>query len=190
MNYFEARRAEILFREFKRLALDFWDAEENNDAERSRQLREQLNSLLYSANTFATSLNAGVTAQQLPPLAFGGAVIPVNFLRAVIDPDQGYGRISHVRALDAIDGCIGAAQYHRRKALQRLVNPLCWLVDGPAALARWPFLIMRKAGVPPSVEENLVSQVIKVIITISIFGVSAYFGVKVTLEDILKLWKR
>lgn len=189
MNYFEARRAESFFREFKRLALDFWDAEEHNDSERSRQRREQLNSLLYSANTFATSLNAGVTIQQFPPLALGGAVLPMNLLRAVIDPDQGYTRIPHWRALDAIDGCIGAAQYHRRRGLGRLLNPLCWLVDVPAALVRWPFLIMRKAGVPPSVEENIISQVIKVLLVIAILGASAWFGVRVTLGDIVKLWK-
>jgi hypothetical protein len=72
MNYFEAKRADSLFREFKRLALDYWDAEEHHDGDRLGRLREQLNTLLYSANTFATLLNASVTAQQLPPLAFGG----------------------------------------------------------------------------------------------------------------------
>jgi hypothetical protein len=189
MHYFEAKKAESLFREYKRLALDYRDSEEKRDADRMKRAREQLNIMLYSANTFATQLNAGVSAQQMPPLGFGGAVIPVNFLSAVVEPDQGYTGISETQALDAIDRCIGAAQYHQRRALKRMRNPLCWLVDLPAAVARWPFQVMRKAGVSASVEDHVVSQAIKIIIVVAMYALATYFGVKLKFQDILRLWK-
>ena len=96
MNYFEARRAESMFVEFKRLTLALWAAEDKGDEKRSGQAREVLSSLFYAANMFAVELNAAVTLQQLPPAVIGGPALSVNLLRVAFEPDEGYGDIFQV----------------------------------------------------------------------------------------------
>ncbi len=190
MNYFAVKKAEQQFREYRKLALEYWEAERNEDHEREEQLRERINELFYEVNTNATLLNAGVTAHSLPPAVVGGPAVPVNFLRGVVEPDQGWRAMSQRDALDAIDRCIGAASYHRRTCLNRLLNPFAWLVDVPSAIVRWPFLIMRKAGVSPKIEDHVIAQVVKVIGTIALLVAAAYFGVRFTLNDVLEIIRR
>jgi len=52
---------------------------------------------------------------------------------------------------------------------------------------RLPFVILRKAGLPPKVEENIISQVIKVVCVIIIIAYVAYKGLKIDLGPLLKL---
>ena len=49
-----------------------------------------------------------------------------------------------------------------------------------------PFLILRGAGLPSWIEENIVSQVVKVLLTVGVFLLLGYLGKEKYAEDILK----
>lgn len=109
-------------------------------------------------------LGVDVKDQSFPAPAVGGPVIPFNLL-GVVDQDIGHTLVATNNVLDAIDRCIGAAEFVKGQLLARLVKPWCWLVDVPALIVGWPFVIMRKAGVPAKFVEGTSVQVIKVILT-------------------------
>jgi hypothetical protein len=92
-------------------------------------------------------------------------VIPVNLLACVTDRRAGYRNVSQEEVTDAIDQCIGAAVFVKRRLLARLLKPWCWLVDVPAVIVGWPFYVMRKAGVPDKIVESTGAQIIKAILT-------------------------
>jgi hypothetical protein len=201
MDYFEAKRAERLFREYRSLALSYWRAKPQDSRDRlavahkvdppesaeSRGLREEINLHFPDVYNNATHLGVGVNWVSYPPPAVGGPAVPVNLLLSVVDQEMGHGRISRQKVLDVIDRCIGAAELAKRSALKRIFLPWYWVIDLPAVLIRVPFLILRRAGLPPSVEENIISHVIKVIFLIALMGAMAYFGYRMTVADAVKL---
>ncbi|MFQ5915920.1 MAG: hypothetical protein ACE5JS_22320 [Nitrospinota bacterium] len=206
MNYFEARRAANLFKEYKKLALIYWNAlppdrrdrfdvrrgAETPESLDSIRLREQINLRFPEVNSLAARLGVAMMWQSFPPPAVGGPVIPVNLLLSVIDQNMGHGRISEQRILDVIDRCIGTGELAKRRGLKRLLMPWYWVIDIPAVLVRIPFLILRTAGLPATVEENIISQVIKVILVVGILLSLGYLGIQVTgiqvtVSDLLKL---
>ena len=201
MNYFEARRAERLFREYRKLALEYWNArppderdffdtlsEKAPDSLESVRLREQINLLYPEVNDLAMNLGVSVVFQSYPAPAIGGPVLPVNVLLSVVDQEMGHKPIETQMILDMIDRCIGTAEVVKRRSLKRLLIPWYWLIDVPAIIVRFPFLILRNAGLPATVEESIVSQVIKAILVIVILAICAYFGIQIGVSDLLKLF--
>ncbi len=201
MNYFEARRAERLFREYRKLALEYWNArppderdffdtlsEKAPDSIESVRLREQINLLYPEVNDLAMRLGVSVVFQSYPAPAIGGPVIPVNVLLSVVDQEMGHKPIGKQMILDVIDRCIGTAEVVKRRSLKRLLIPWYWLIDVPTIIVRFPFLILRNAGLPATVEESIVSQVIKAILVIVILAMGAYFGIQIGVSDLLKLF--
>jgi len=201
MNYFEARRAERLFREYRKLALEYWNArppderdffdtlsEKAPDSIESVRLREQINLLYPEVNDIAMRLGVSVVFKTYPAPAIGGPVIPVNVLLSVVDQEMGHKPIEKQMILDMIDRCIGTAEVVKRRSLKRLLIPWYWLIDVPAIIVRFPFLILRNAGLPATVEESIVSQVIKAILVIVILAICAYFGIQIGVSDLLKLF--
>jgi len=201
MNYFEARRAERLFREYRTLALEYWNArppderdffdtlsEKAPDSIESVRLREQINLLYPEVNDIAMRLGVSVVFKTYPAPAIGGPVIPVNVLLSVVDQEMGHKPIEKQMILDMIDRCIGTAEVVKRRSLKRLLIPWYWLIDVPAIIVRFPFLILRNAGLPATVEESIVSQVIKAILVIVILAICAYFGIQIGVSDLLKLF--
>jgi len=201
MNYFEARRAERLFREYRTLALEYWNArppderdffdtlsEKAPESLESVRLREQINLLYPEVNDLAMNLGVSVVFQSYPAPAIGGPVLPVNVLLSVVDQEMGHKPIETQMILDMIDRCIGTAKVVKRRSLKRLLIPWYWLIDVPTIIVRFPFLILRNAGLPATVEENIVSQVIKAILVIVILAIGAYFGIQIGVSDLLKLF--
>lgn len=204
MNYFKARRAEKLFRKYKELTLAYWKAKppderdwfevqggvEGPESTESQQLREQVNLLFPEVNILASRLGIGVIFESYPAPAVGGPIIPVNVLLSVIDQEMGHRRLPEQRILDLIDRCIGTAELTKKEALQRLHKPWYWIIDIPAFLIRIPFLILRAAGLPRAIEENIISQVIKVVLLIATFIVLGYFGFRASLSDLVNLLRK
>src|SRR2546426_2082441 len=201
MNYFEARRAERLFREYRKLALEYWNArppderdffdtlsEKAPESLESVRLREQINLLYPEVNDLAMNLGVSVVFQSYPAPAIGGPVLPVNVLLSVVDQEMGHKPIETQMILDMIDRCIGTAKVVKRRSLKRLLIPWYWLIDVPTIIVRFPFLILRNAGLPATVEESIVSQVIKAILVIVILAMGAYFGIQIGVSDLLKLF--
>jgi len=201
MNYFEARRAERLFREYRKLALEYWNArppderdffdtlsEKAPESLESVRLREQINLLYPEVNDLAMNLGVSVVFQSYPAPAIGGPVLPVNVLLSVVDQEMGHKPIETQMILDMIDRCIGTAKVVKRRSLKRLLIPWYWLIDVPTIIVRFPFLILRNAGLPATVEESIVSQVIKAILVIVILAICAYFGIQIGVSDLLKLF--
>ena len=201
MNYFEARRAERLFREYRTLALEYWNArppderdffdtlsEKAPESLESVRLRKQINLLYPEVNDLAMNLGVSVVFQSYPAPAIGGPVLPVNVLLSVVDQEMGHKPIETQMILDMIDRCIGTAKVVKRRSLKRLLIPWYWLIDVPTIIVRFPFLILRNAGLPATVEENIVSQVIKAILVIVILAIGAYFGIQIGVSDLLKLF--
>jgi hypothetical protein len=200
MNYFEARCAEAAFRKYKDLALEYWrvapeDTRDrldiragasNPETEESITLRATINQILPEVTTYAHRLGVGVIVHSYPAPVVGGPVLPLNLLGSVVDRRRGHGPISVGMILDKMDECIGAAAFMRRRAFWRLVVPVFWIVDVPAVVIRIPFLILRAAGVPAKVEENIVSQILKVVIVILLLLVMGYLGLEKYITRVLE----
>ena len=196
MNYFRASEAEQLFCRFKELALQYWGAQppdsprwngaKRAESEQSFALRQQINMLFPEVNNLAHELGIGITWQSYPMPAVGGPVIPVNMLLSVIDQDMGHGHIEKAQILDVIDRAIGTAELVKKRAFRRMVNPVFWPIDLAAFIVRIPFLILRKAGLPASVEENVISNIIKGLMTLAILLLTAYLGLEKHIGDILR----
>jgi hypothetical protein len=182
MTYWEARKMEAVFRRYRQLAIDYWaavtpinygssgwmagpGAPTHQDTEKSLELRTHLTTLEPEVMLYAQHLGVGVGGQSFPAPAVGGPVIPFNLLSCVTDQWVGHKHVPVATVLDAIDRCIGAAQFAKRTLGARLVKPWCWLVDVPALIVGWPFEVMRKAGVPDSIVESTGAQVLKAIFT-------------------------
>jgi len=182
MTYFEARRIERLFMRYRQLTVDYWKAVEpiergrhgwmagpgaprHNETDASRPLRQTITMLEPEVEHWAQRLGVGVSGVSYPAPAVGGPALPFNFLSCVTDQWIGYTYVSQDNVLDAIDKCIGAAQFVKRRIAARLLKPWCWLVDVPALLVGWPFEVLRKAGVPEKFVEGTGAQVVKAILT-------------------------
>lgn len=182
MTYLEARSVEALFKKYRSLAEEYWAARipapssphawmagpgglRPTETEKSRELRREISERQPEVIHWAARLGVGVTGQSVPAAAVGGPIIPFNFLACVVDQAAGHTHVSSEQVLDAIDHCIGAAANTKRRLLARLLKPWCWLVDVPALIVGWPFVVMRKAGVPPRVVEGNAAQVIKALLT-------------------------
>jgi hypothetical protein len=183
MAYLEARRVEALLKEYRKLALDYWatliPAPQSphawtagpggllpTEADASREFRRKLAltqpEVLYWANRL---LGVGVTGQSFPAPAVGGPVIRFNLLACVTDQNIGRTTVPTAKVLAAINECIGAAGFAKRRLLGRLLKPWRWLVDVPALIVGWPFYVMRKAGVPDKFVEGPSAQIIKAVLT-------------------------
>src|SRR3989442_7347795 len=195
MTYLEARRIEHLFRHYRQLALTYWATVEwidygghgwmadpgaplFRDTPQSLPLRQEITTLIPQMQHWANRVGAGVTGQSYPAAAVGGPVIPFNLLGCVTDLWVGHRYVDKQDVLDAIDRCIGAADFVRRRILARLLRPWCWVIDVPALVVYWPFAVMRKAGVPDKIVESTGAQVLKAIATgllsLTAFGYAVY----------------
>ena len=99
------------------------------------------------------------------PAVAGGGQVSIDLLANLTDQDaKNWILPPPERALAVIDICIGAAKRAQRDGLKRLLIPIYWLVDLPALMIRWPWLILEKAGLPPDIERNTWTYVLKVVL--------------------------
>ncbi len=120
------------------------------------------------------------------PIA-GGPVVSVDLFDAIVDPNKGYRTIDRKKIIDCVEKAISTARKRQKEALFHSLCPWNWIIDGCAWVIRLPFVILRRAGLPPKVEENIISQVIKVVCVIIIIAYVAYKGLKIDLGLLLKL---
>ena len=162
-----------------------WEAEGREDPpEVLDELRRTVAELTPEVQLLASRLGLSTGATIFPAPAFGGIVRKVDLLIAARYPEiRKRDQIPRAWVLDSLDHCIGLARSVRRKALVRLLSPWCWLVDVPALILRFPFLILRGAGVSPKIEETLVAQVVKVALLVGGLAAAAYLGI--TKADVL-----
>jgi len=201
MNYFSARRAEGLFREYRQLALAYWASLPDDTSRSSTRrkadsgdenvdplvLREQINLRFPEVNKLAQELGGvGITVESYPAPAVGGPILPINVLLSVIDRNMGHGTIPKVNIVDVINRAIGSAAVVRKRKFWRMIVPLYWPIDILAFAIRLPFVILRKAGIPAWVEENIVSQFVKIAVTVGIILLLAYLGFEEYTGDLIK----
>ncbi len=188
--------------QFRTLSLQYWDVKPKDDrtwydkdlriapeSDESLLLREEINKLIPVVDMAATGMGINTTMQSYPAPAVGGPVLDVHLFLSVITQDLGHGGISRQEVLDHLNRCVGLAEDERRNAFWRLVLPWYWLIDIPAIVVRLPFAIMRKVGMPPSIEETVWAQIIKVILIIALIAYASYKGIQIASIDLIQLLK-
>lgn len=187
VNYFRARHAVVLFREFRHKALLYWalfpgpnhatvldeiagvagelDAVAPDDVSAERRtIRRRLNELTPTLTSYARELEVWIMYSVRMPMIAGGEQMAIHALESLTHEDpMDAGNLPPGTTLNAIDRCIGAAEQAKRAGLIRLLVPIYWLVDIPALAVRWPWLILERAGLPPDIERHAWSNVVKVV---------------------------
>jgi hypothetical protein len=202
VNVFEAHWALVRFREFRRLAVLSWALAGNISVEgrvmyEIRHVADTEVSAMDEARIAAAIIQAGQKRQQLLPTITRDAKKLGIAAETRLQPRIGEieSRVGTVLFggrpadnLDAIDNCIGAAKVARQRALVRLLVPIYWLIDIPALAVRLPWLILKKAGLPPEIESNVVSNVLKVLLFLAYALIAVYVvGSKVSPEMVRAL---
>lgn len=80
-----------------------------------------------------------------------------------------------------------------KESLTHMFLPWNWVIDVWALIIRIPFIILRRAGLPPKVEENIIAHAIKILSTVALVAFLTYKGVTISDEfvtQILQLWKK
>ena len=195
MHYFRARAVVKAFDEFIELADHYWQAlplderdsfwgSARQESAESWKLRQRIQWALPEIMGFASELSVNTTFWSgSHALGFQ----PLNGLAAITE-DESRTHISRQQIADLLIRCRGAAQQELHRAIRRLVIPVYWLVDVPALVIRWPFLILRAAGLPREWESTMAGQVIKVLEVLVIIGIAARFGLQ--LDAVAKILGR
>ena len=119
----------------------------------------------------------------------GGTTFNLNIFELVLDEPRKHFAIGTSDIIGHLDRAVGAATEAKRKALYRLL-PWHWIIEIPALVLRIPFLILRKAGLPASIEQTAWAYLVKVLILI---GAAAYLtarGLDISLTDLLALFPK
>jgi hypothetical protein len=146
--------------------------------------------LFPEADICAQRLGVPVIAYSYPMPAVGGPVLPVNLLYAVMNDNQGHRPLSQQDILDAINRCLATATATRKKLFwTQLLNPVSWVTEIIAYVIRIPFLILRKAGLPASVEESVWGHIMKILFFVLLLLASLRWGLKLSAKDLLQFVK-
>lgn len=199
MNYFQARKYFSLFESFQRLAYEYWQQlpeQHPSDMVRfqyqenleSLAIRTKIAQLLPHVEQAAGALNISYTLRSCPPAAIGGPIIPVNIFSSVINPQIGWDILSRTQINDTINEAISVAREVCRASLVHMLLPWNWFIDSCALVIKIPFLILRRAGVPPAVEENIFAHALKVIATIGLLSLLSWLGYKSIPVDIARIF--
>jgi hypothetical protein len=190
VNFFRAVRAIADFQEFEKLTVEYWGALPPDprtmvgaaigmpraQTRQSAELRARINRLIPKLEDYAGDLRIPFY------IASGVAPQPMSAFLAAIERDGAGGNFDPQRVLDLAERCVGAADEERRKGLWRLLFPPFWLIAVPAFVIRIPFLILRAAGMPRRVEDNVWARVLKVAELVAILYVLARFGIQASPE--------
>ncbi len=201
MSYFQIKRYARLFGEFEQLTQEYWSAlpEQHHDSflgrfkytenEESLKIRMKIAQMLPFIQRAASYLGVSYTGKSIPPAAIGGVIAPVDLFQSVIDPQQGYEIVDRKYIMDTINAAKSLAAERKRKELFYILLPWNWIIEICAFIIRIPFLILRRAGLPSKVEENIIAHTIKIVATIILISWLTYKGVSLTGIDIVGLIK-
>ena len=199
MDLITAYRAKRIFGRYKKLVVEYYKStpfikldhrnipftDIPSQGEELLKIRSEINMHFKEVDRLANELGIHSVFQQYPAPAIGGPVVPMNVFNITVEEDLHHEPVPRTVVIDTIDHCIGAANEAFWKAIIRTFFPLFWIIDVPALFVKIPFLIMRKAGVPPKVEENIISNVFKVSLVVVIYALLTYFGLKEIFPNIL-----
>lgn len=201
IGYLEAAHAERVLSTFRELAGRYWNSQRDDaergaqmaggvtgeDAQHSPQLRSTLAEMIGEATDAADRVGAPSSITYAPPAMVGGPVLTLNvFEQAIDDYDRG---IKRIYILDCLNRAVGTAERAKHRALMRLC-PWYWVIDIPALALRVPFLILRRAGLPASIEENVGAYIIKVAILVVAAVYLTARGIDVTLTDLVSVFTK
>jgi hypothetical protein len=100
---------------------------------------------------------------------------------------------SNMEVYDVLKRIEGQCELVLKEAWSYWLRPWNWAIEFAAFIVRIPFLILRRAGLPPSIEENILSQVIKIVFMIIWLLLMIRFGLEKTgieIADILKVFSK
>lgn len=159
------------------------------DSDESLVIRKQILTLLPHVNGAAEYLGIGYIAKSYPAPAIGGHILSVNLYNSIINPQIGHKIIEKTMIIDAVEKSIAVARGAEKQVLIHWACPWNWFIDLGALIIRIPFIILRRAGLPAKVEENIISHAIKVIFIIILITYLMYKGLKletISWTEILK----
>lgn len=201
-TYFQAAEAVKVFTEYRRLTLAYWDTQPPDNRgwmgrdlpvpenEESLRIRQQIIQLYPLASTSANRMGVPVTGQSFPAPIVGGPVIPVNLLYGAFDRNQGHSQLPQQDVLDGIDRCLAQATTVKKHLFwHQLVNPVWWITEVIAYVLRIPFVILRRAGVPASVEESIWGNIVKAVFLLILILISIRWGLGLSAKDLLSFFK-
>jgi len=187
LNPFQVKKAIKVFETFENNLSEYWDIQKlaqdsySRGRKTSRQeeenklqsLRQQLSWLLGKALYYEKLLNISTHLIMFPPANIGSPSIKNSaFNWSLIYANSHPSLVPRKEAiLDAIRVAITNARILHKKSWIEVLNPVNWIVLILSWIVRIPFLILRQAGVSSKVEENIISQAIKVLSMIGLIYV-------------------
>lgn len=202
MNYWQAKRCYDVAVEFEKLTKEYWSILPQqhasvlvkfkyDDNEESAVIRMKIAHLLPLVEKAADSLGVSYIAQSYPAPAVGGPVLPVNIFHSVIEPEIGHSILDRQLITDTIVRVKVVAQQEIKEQFIHMLLPWNWVIDLCALIIRFPFIILERAGLPREIENNIVSQAIKIVGTIILVSFLIYKGVSLSgasLAELLKIF--
>ena len=177
-NYSRIRQYRIYFEQLRKLMNAYWEILPSQqiqigqvsykDSDKSLVIRKQILNLLPYVNGATEFFGLGYVVKSYPAPAIGGPIIPVNLYNSIINPQIGHKIIEKTMIIDAVEKSIAVAKGAEKAALVYWLCPWNWFIDLTALIIRIPFIILRRAGLPDKIEENIISHAIKVIFIIII----------------------
>ena len=202
MKYLKMRKYIKLFKDFKKLTFAYWkslpEQIENTlemesfryiENEESLNIRENIVKSLPHVEDAANDLKILYIYKSIPAPDIGGVIIPFSIFRSTINPEMGHEVLDRTIIIDTINESISIAEKRSREELIHILLPWNWVIELAAFIIRIPFIILRRAGLPPKVEENIIAHAIKIIGTIIVTSWLAYKGILLTNIDIIDLIK-
>jgi hypothetical protein len=161
------------------------------ESKESRLLRQQISQRIPHIEFICSQIGYDPRMQfaRLPD----GLSFTVDVLAAIIKDVVVPERMSREEIYDVLKRIEGECEVALRKAWIYWLQPWNWVIEFAAFIVRIPFLILRRVGLPPSIEENILSQILKIVSTIILLLLIAYFGLEkigIGITDILKIFSK
>ena len=176
LNPFKVYKALRIFQEYEKTLKAYWQLKEQASKSRTNknsilqnnieEQREKLSRLIPYAEYYEEYLNLTLTISQCPPPSIGGPVIQYSPFRWSLASESDIIGVSKPFIMDYIVTAVEAAKIRYKESIKNIINPFCWIIYISSQIIRIPFLILRQAGVSPRIEENIVSQIVKVILSL------------------------
>lgn len=189
MYFLHAMTTERFFRAMRNVAADYINTldgiQPNSSTTELGHYRDLLDEMTPRAQELARQLHVETLITVRPAPATGRGPVGVDAFVALTDL-QGLSPMLQVprsTIWSVLNRCVGASQEAKRRAFIRLVIPVYWLIDIPAAILSWPFAVLRAAGFDKNIEDHLIVRIIKVAELIAMAVLLGYLGVKTEIID-------
>ena len=201
MNYWKAKHYLGVIKQFEILVYEYWKKLPDQsrygdfgrfhyqDNDETMKIREKISYQLPHVQEAAKALGVSYVFQSYPAPAVGGPVLPVNVFHSVIEPNMGHSTMDQKLIMHTMTTARSLAEKQTENELIHMLLPWNWIIDLCAFVIRLPFIILRRAGLPREVEDNIISQAIKIIALVLLVSFLTYKGISLAQIDILRLIK-